>query len=453
MDKSDSIKQLLRENFAQYRAKDLVLVNKLQKLPILEDIDILNILTAWHSQKETKQPLLNFLVESKIFSADALKLLTGKNKLKTTVLNDLICESGIRLLKKIVDTQAGIESTEGSSDIDKNSGRRDNSVKPLLPEANLNFGKRIGKCSISEEIGKGGFCTVYKGFHETLKIPVAVKVFLPHPNLRDEQFRQRFASEAQTLAKLNHRYIVRVLDFDDLPYSHMVLEYVDGGSLADLINKNGRVDKNRCTYLMYQTAVALAVAHSHGVIHRDIKPENILIAKKGEAKLADLGMAYILSTAMETKEMAKSKILEGTPAYIAPEQAFSPDSADLRSDIYSLGATFFHALTGRYPFEAESPFTMVIKHSKEPLTPPHEIVEDIPIEISKLIQKMMAKKPEDRYQKAEKILPDLLPFFLESGYFTSDAADDSNIISFDDGSVTQVILKMAKKMIRDREKA
>jgi serine/threonine protein kinase len=282
--------------------------------------------------------------------------------------------------------------------------------KPRLPKV----GAILGKCRLTKQIGKGSSCLVFTALHNTLQIIVAVKVFIPDKKGNMDsinRFRDNFKTEAQMLAKFNDPHIVRVLDFEDSHYPHIILEYVDGDSLMDLVRKNGVLRQEDACRIIYSVAEGLETAHSSGIIHRDIKPHNILMGKDGSVKLADLGVALITSGFRGGEGKEDQDILCGTPAYVAPEQALDANSASAQSDMYSLGATFYHIITGRLPFKATTIEEMISKHVSEPLTPPSQIRRDINSQISETIEIMMRKDPKQRYELSElkRVLKPYLP--------------------------------------------
>ena len=249
---------------------------------------------------------------------------------------------------------------------------------------------------MTKQIGKGSSCLVFTALHQALQITVAVKVFLPENNSDIGLFREQFKTEARLLARLNNQNIVRVLDFEESSLPYVILEYVDGQSMLALIKEKGAIEVKEACRIISCVADGLETAHKNGIIHRDIKPENILLSKDGQAKLADLGIARITSGIGGTKNKVKRGMLYGTPAYVAPEQALDPEKSDHLSDVYSLGATFYHAVIGRYPFEAKTVEKMVSKHIAEPLTAPHLLRDDVPKNVSEIIEGMMKKNPKDR---------------------------------------------------------
>ncbi len=263
------------------------------------------------------------------------------------------------------------------------------------------IGETLGKCVLQAKLGTGSTGIVYRAYHRSLGIPVAVKVLRLPQDCDSETvaaIRERLRAEAQLLAQINHPYIVRVWDFDDehiFPYA--VLELVDGPSLAELIQQSGRITVERTLALALQVAEALQVAYELGVVHRDVKPGNILVTREGKAKLADLGLARSRDANTSTA---------GTIAYMPPEQANSGE-IDLRSDIYALGATMFHAVTGRLPFPGKTLQEVLYKHAHQPLDPLAQLVPGLPSGFTELINGMMAKNPNDRPQTYDELIADI----------------------------------------------
>ena len=461
--KLGSIEELLKENFCRYRAKDLVLVRKLQRSSILAENEVVELLLYWHSRKVPKQTLVDFLIANEVLTPNVLRAIKGRASCKLRHVDGYINEQGLtstknRIARDKLESSSGEITTRTTADDDlvSTEPRPDARVNEIFSGTKSTVprvGMRLGKCRLTKVIGRGTSGIVYQGVHETLQIPVAVKVFLPQNNSQAKVIRKQFGAEAKSLAKLNHRSIVRILDFEEGLHPYLILEYIDGKSLEELIRDRGRIDYQQAAYYIYCVAGGLASAHEKGIIHRDIKPANILVTRNDEAKLADLGIAQIRAASQRDtldESAVSSDSLPGTPAYIAPELAFTTNPADTRSDIYSLGATFYHAVAGRYPFEGESAYMMIMKHVHEPLKPPHELVSEIPSELSALINKMMAKKPEDRFQSVEEMLPDLLTFFLGSGLYNVNK-DLKPINSKSDtpmfGTRTRVLINTARRII------
>jgi serine/threonine protein kinase len=185
----------------------------------------------------------------------------------------------------------------------------------------------------------------------------------------------------------------------------VVLELVEGLSLAELIQQSGRLTLDRAVPIIRQVADGLSAAWALGIVHRDVKPGNILLTKDGRAKVADLGLAWVVNRADPTAKAPPAT--EGTMAYMAPEQAVGSDRLDFRSDIYALGATFFHTVTGRLPFPGRSWQEVMMKHARTPIEPPHTLVPELGQACSAVISRMMAKDPADRYPDYAALIGDL----------------------------------------------
>lgn len=255
--------------------------------------------------------------------------------------------------------------------------------------------KKIGRYEIIDELGRGGMATVYRANDPRFEREVALKV-LPRELLHDPQFRVRFEREAKTVAMLEHPFIVPVYDFgeeDGQPY--FVMRYMTGGSLADRIRTTGTLTVVQAARIMDGLCLALDEAHQKGIIHRDLKPANILFDRAGEPSVSDFGIAKI--TQSQTNVTAGAML--GTPAYMSPEQA-QGDTVDARSDIYALGIILFEMLTGRQPYEADTPMGVAVKHITEPVPHILDIKPDLPPGIEAIIEKAMAKDRYMRFQSA-----------------------------------------------------
>src|SRR5262245_21114577 len=257
-------------------------------------------------------------------------------------------------------------------------------------------GDVLGKCLLIERIGHGAAGVVFRARHQSLNIPVAVKIL----HVTDDiGVHRQLRTEAQLLARLNHPHVVRVWDFEDDPFQpFLVMEFVEGSSLSDLLRREGRLSPARALQIVRQIADALAAAHRLGIVHRDVKPGNILLTKEGAGKLADLGLAVLV----DRDRGAASGALAGTAAYMAPEQA--DGAIDYRADIYSLGATFYHVVTGQTPFQGSSRAEVIRKHARESAVVPHELAPHLPEAASALIMKMMAREPAERFQTYDELL-------------------------------------------------
>ena len=255
------------------------------------------------------------------------------------------------------------------------------------------------------KLGAGAMATVFLARQISLDRMVAIKI-LPRKFSSDPKFIERFYKEGRAAAKLNDQHIVGALDVGQAGEHHyFVMEYVDGDTVHDRILAARRMPEREALQITKQVAKALRHAHEKGFIHRDIKPKNIMISKAGVAKLADLGLARAVSD-REAAEAEAGKAF-GTPYYISPEQAKGLPDVTPAADIYGLGATFYHMLTGRVPFEGKNPAEVMRKHLNESLTPPDHLVPELSHASALIVEMMMAKDPRDRYQNASQLLEDL----------------------------------------------
>lgn len=254
-------------------------------------------------------------------------------------------------------------------------------------------------------LGTGAMAVVYKAKQLSLDRIVAIKV-LPKRFSENSEYVERFYREGQAAARLNHPNIVQAFDVGEAGgYHYFVMEYVEGKTLYDDLVKGKVFSEEEALDIIIQVAHALAHAHARGLIHRDVKPKNIMINTAGVVKLADMGLARA-TTDIATAQTEEGKAY-GTPYYIAPEQIRGEIDIDGRADIYSLGATFYHLLTGRAPFIADDPTEVMKKHLKEPLIPPDHINTRLSAGVSEVIEVMMAKRKQDRYKDVQELLIDL----------------------------------------------
>lgn len=265
--------------------------------------------------------------------------------------------------------------------------------------------QQIPGFQIIEKIGAGAMATVYKAKQLSLDRYVAIKVLPPRLS-ENEEFVERFYKEGKAAAKLNHPNIVQAIDVSEAAGRHyFVMEYVDGHTLYDEMAKGKVFSESEALDIIIQIGRALDHAHERGFIHRDVKPKNIMITRDRVAKLADMGLAREATD--KEAAMAEAGRAFGTPYYISPEQVRGEVNIDFRADIYSLGATFYHIVTGRYPFEGPTPTAVMHKHLKQQLIPPDHINTRLSAGIGEIIEVMMAKKPEDRYASTKDLLMDL----------------------------------------------
>lgn len=266
-------------------------------------------------------------------------------------------------------------------------------------------GQQIPGYKILGQLGKGAMATVFKARQLSLDRSVAIKV-LPRKFTNNPQFIERFYAEGRAAAQLNHPNIVQAYDVGQAgDYHYFVMEYVEGRTVYDDIVKHKRYAEMDAIDLIIQVAEALQHAHAKGLIHRDVKPKNIMLSKEGVAKLADMGLARAMSD-KEAAEAEQGKAF-GTPYYISPEQIRGEVNVGPPSDIYSLGATLYHMVTGAVPFDGKNPSAVMHKHLKEIPQPPDHVNPKLSSGISEVIEKMMAKAPKDRYKDCLDLLVDL----------------------------------------------
>ena len=265
-------------------------------------------------------------------------------------------------------------------------------------------GKIIGGCRLLYKIGGGGMGGVFKAYHVGLDIPVAVKILYSHLAAEDPIFIRRFIREARSAAKLQHPNIVGVMNVGyENGLHYLVMPFVEGGSAAFLLARSGPLPIDRVIEIGIDITRALGVAEKHNLLHRDVKPANILFGSQGEAMLADLGLAKTSRDATDLG-ITQSGIACGTPLYFSPEQAKGVRKLDTRSDIYSLGITLYHLINGAPPFIGDSPFVVFQKHVNEPLPPFKKMDPPVPDSVFKLIKKMTAKNPDERFANPHELL-------------------------------------------------
>lgn len=264
-------------------------------------------------------------------------------------------------------------------------------------------GQQVGHYTIRRRLGKGGMGAVYLARDLTLDRPAAIKVLLEA--LVDQPgVLERFQREAKAAAQLNHPNIVQVygvsLD-DELPY--IAMEYVDGTSLETWLESRGPMPWDRAMNVVAQVAAALDCAHGHGIVHRDIKPANILLDKQGRVRVTDFGIAKVVQAATQ---LTVDGTFIGTPQYMSPEQCGTGEVGP-QSDLFSLGVTAYELLSGRVPFQGDTPASLIFKITSDSPEPLSNHTAGISPSVESLVSRLMAKEPVDRYQSAKEVLADL----------------------------------------------
>ena len=262
------------------------------------------------------------------------------------------------------------------------------------------IGQTLGQYEIIEVIGRGGMGAVYRARQQSLDRVCAVKV-LPRAFASDASFLERFRREARGAAAINHPSVIQVYDVGEEGGFHFIaMEFVDGEHLGKVVERDGPLPAIEALGVLKQVASALAAAHALGIVHRDIKPSNLMLTPGGQAKVADFGLAK--RSGMDIDVTAPGSRL-GTPNYMPPEVAYGTP-ADARSDLYSLGATFYHLLAGRRPFEAKTANQVIHKLLREEPAPLDEVAPRCPPKLRRIVKRLMAREPADRFQSAAELL-------------------------------------------------
>ncbi len=258
-------------------------------------------------------------------------------------------------------------------------------------------GKEISGCTILQKVAEGGMGAVYKARHKALNRIVCVKVLSPSL-ANDKKAVELFLTEARAIAELDHPNIVNVYNVGrEQGYYFIVMSYIEGQTLSQIIKKHKQLPIGIILGLFEGVLSGLDAAHSKGIIHRDIKPSNILITQEGQPKIVDFGIAKKIG---KDKTTTKTTELAGTAYFIAPEQALGKD-LDTRADLYSVGASLFYVLTGRFPYSGRNTIEIIQKHINDPVPDPAIYRQDIPPWLSRAVQRLMAKQPDDRFQTAK----------------------------------------------------
>lgn len=270
------------------------------------------------------------------------------------------------------------------------------------------LGARLDHFELLDSIGVGGMGRVFRARDTRLDRLVALKVLSPELS-NDSEICRRFEQEAKAAARLDDRHFARVFFFGyDKGLRYIAMEYVDGENIRQKIARSGKLSVALAVNIGIQIARGLAHAAACGVVHRDIKPSNIILTPDGTAKLVDMGLARnFFQQSSPSSELTQAGVTLGTFDYISPEQALDPRDADVRSDIYSLGCTLYHALTGRPPFSKGSALQKILQHQNDAVPDPRRFTPDLPEPVVSILLKMLAKDPKDRYQHPVELIDDL----------------------------------------------
>ncbi len=283
--------------------------------------------------------------------------------------------------------------------------------------------RRFGHYVLKRLLGHGDMGAVYLAEDEVSGEPAAVKV-LPASLATNTEYIRRFLTEARIATQLDHPHIVKVYAYGrERGHYYLAMEYLEGRSLRAKTATEGSLPWREAVQTTIQVAEGLKAAADQGIIHRDVKPENLLLDSEGGVRIADLGLAK----EMGVIEPLPSDTSLGTPDYMSPEQVNNSETVDLRSDIYSLGATLFHMICGKAPYTGHSAYEVMVKHVSAPLPSPLKYVPDLPRAVCDVMRKMMARDPEDRYQSYDELIADLRALLAGEPVLASQFADESLI--------------------------
>lgn len=291
------------------------------------------------------------------------------------------------------------ESVEMTENIEDPDEPKETKAKPRFPA-----GSKLGKYEIKSFLARGGMGEVYRGYDALVERDVALKV-LPAGLSANTLAMRRFLTEARAVGKLLHSHAVALYEIGQQDKTtFLAMEFVPGGSIADLITREGKLDWKRATRFMHEVCQGLAAAHAVGVMHRDIKPENLLLTPDDHVKITDFGLAKALDTASQPSlNLTKPGYTLGTPAFMSPEQ-FTGVGVDQRSDLYSAGATYYCFLTGQRPFAAATNVMQIMfAHSTAPVPNPCDVLPDLPAGCATVVARSMAKSQDDRYASANEM--------------------------------------------------
>lgn len=300
-----------------------------------------------------------------------------------------------------------------------------------------------GRYEVIERIGAGGMAIVYKAKDTLLHRVVTIKV-LRDQFASDQEFVRRFRREAQSAAGLSHPNIVSIYDVGkDGDTEYIVMEYIEGRNLKEVIRNYAPLSTEQAINLVFQIGEAISHAHEHHIIHRDIKPQNILVTPDGRAKVTDFGIARAVSSATLTH----TGDIVGSVHYLSPEQARGTQTNE-QTDIYSLGIILYELLTGRVPYDGETPITIALKHLQEPAILPSKINPRVPKDLESVIMKAISKSPDKRYQTAKDFLTDLRNIKAGRKVVYSEMGDERE---FEVTQVHKTLIKDVEDSLSDKD--
>lgn len=395
-------------------AQDLISQSALQKIQAEQAVRFAQMLTdketAFNDEITSLAAPFNNEQERRVLEALGLG---GDRKTRTT---NLFTRQEAQALLTEDPKPASQEPARGEDDASlyESSDNAFNSQR-ILAAVDDSHLKKAEECpiygyEIVKELGQGAMGVVYKARHIFTDRLTALKV-LPLRLAKDGQYLERFKREAIACMRLQHDNIVRAYDFGGSEdYYYLALEFIDGETLEETLERDGAIPEETCMRYAHGLAQGLDFAWSLKVLHRDIKPENIMITKDGDAKLCDFGIVKLVDMEDEAAvTMAGTTV--GTPYYISPEQARGADDLDIRSDIYSFGITLWHALTGQVPFTGKSQGAILVRHILEAVPDPRTAKPELNPKVADIINKMIAKKREDRFQTPADIAAEIEKHF------------------------------------------
>ncbi len=339
-------------------------------------------------------PALGDAVCARLAFVAGLELATAREQLGRAEVR--VGREDVELLIAVRLSQSGL-----GVELERISAQRESVPEPkVTADAN-----RIGIYKVVGELGRGGMGVVYRGEHEALAKPVAIKVLYAQM-AQDPEMAGRFVREARAASRIRHPGIVDVTDFGTLPDGRgfLVMELVEGITLADVM-ANGALLPARAVAFAHQIATALEAAHERGVVHRDLKPANVFVDENEQVKIGDFGAAKVVESTTEPSDTQRGTIF-GTPFYMSPEHARGLET-DPRSDIYSLGCVFYEMISGKVPYDGQTALDVLSQHITAlvpPIRSPHGPLPEL---LEHVIRRAMAKRVEERYQSARELLNDL----------------------------------------------